>query len=150
MAALRFKQAEWLKPRQHICVALATACWTGGDHWIQMWKSFGVPVPISWTQLLFSPLWILELGYDEQRLGKSNSQALHPNQAAPGGRNSKGGNTNMIQNKRRHVVKTFSLAADPPGGRHLFARIHIWMCFKERKNADDLLSLRQRNVLHWH
>lgn len=107
--------ADWLKPRQHICVALATVCWTGADHWIQMWKSFGVPMPISWTQLSFFPLWILELGYNEMRLGKSNLQPLHPIQAASGGRNSEGGNSDMIQNKRPHVVKTFSLTADPFG-----------------------------------
>lgn len=28
--------ADWLKPCQHICVALATVDWTKADHWIQM------------------------------------------------------------------------------------------------------------------
>lgn len=107
--------ADWLKPRQHICVALATVCWTGADHWFQMWKSFGVPISDFMNATPFFPLWILELGYNEIRLEKSNSQALHPIQAASGGRNSEGGNSNMIQNKRPNVVKTFSWIADPPG-----------------------------------
>lgn len=31
-------------------------------------------------------------------------------------------------------------------GKHLFARIHIWMRFKGKKNADDLLSPGQHNT----
>lgn len=49
------QMADWWKPRQHICVALATERETGADHWIQMWECFGVPVPISRMQLPFFP-----------------------------------------------------------------------------------------------
>lgn len=39
------EMADWLEPRQHICVALATADWTPADHWIQMLENFGLPIP---------------------------------------------------------------------------------------------------------
>lgn len=67
----RSRMADWLKPRQHICVALATVCWTGADHWIQMWKSFGVPIsdfmnpffPLlnSWTRIQWNSFGEIQL-----------------------------------------------------------------------------------------
>lgn len=66
-----------------MCVALAHARQTGAHHCIQMWGSFGEPVPISRTQLPFHPPplpQILELRFEELRLGNCNYTRLEPRQ----------------------------------------------------------------------
>lgn len=57
-AAVR-EMADWLKPCQHICVALATVNRSEAVHWIQMleklWRARAMPIPFK-EQVLF--LWI--------------------------------------------------------------------------------------------
>lgn len=138
--------ADWLKPRQHICVALATVCWTGADHWIQMWKSFGVPISDFMNATPFFP--------PSEFLNSDTMKFIWRNPT----------HRPCTQFKRHQVVETLRVVtpiwSKTSGqmwwghfhellillGKHLFARIHIWMRFKEKKNADDLLNPRQHNT----
>lgn len=57
--------ADWLKPCQHICVALATVDWTKADHWIQMleklWCACAMAIPFKEQVLFPMNLWNLNI-----------------------------------------------------------------------------------------
>ncbi len=59
------EMADWLKPCQHICVALATLYWTKADDWIQMleklWCACNMPILFREQVLSSMNLWNLNI-----------------------------------------------------------------------------------------